>query len=167
MLPSHEPAESVPRSPRPTRARAGRLRSGAVRSAQPLLHGQPGTSRPAGADRGGSAPAPAFSSADDFYRAAPETGDQAKAERDVRPPGGAGLVRLEGICRPHIGILTCCGDHSLVWMPPTRAIAILENPLEEPRPILVALQETESSHELEPVKRERDIRVDSIAMWQE
>jgi hypothetical protein len=54
-----------------------------------------------------------------------------------------------------------------VRVPHPLAIAILEEPLEQLAPVLVAPQEAEPRHQLEPEERERDVGVDRVAMRQQ
>jgi hypothetical protein len=52
-------------------------------------------------------------------------------------------------------------------MPHPLAVAVLEEPLEQLAPVLVAPQETEPRHQLEPVECERDVSVHRIPVRQQ
>lgn len=52
-------------------------------------------------------------------------------------------------------------------MPHAKPIAIVEESLEEPRPVLVASQESETREHLHPDERERDIGIDGISVRQQ
>ena len=77
-------------------------------------------------------------------------------------------TRLERIRGPHEGVRAPRNRvHSLVGMPHPLAVAVLEEPLEQLAPVLVAPQEAEPRHQLEPVQRERDVGIDRIPVRQQ
>src|SRR5262249_20364066 len=123
-------------------------------------------SRPAATGRGAVAPRRPARSSDDLDRAPGQARDEAKAEGDVRPALVAAVLLLERIAGPDEWARALRNGHPLVRMPHAVAATILEEPLEQLGPVLVALEEAHTSHQLQPMERGGHVRVSRVAMRQ-
>src|SRR5690606_26810180 len=96
--------------------------------------------------------------------------DYAEAECYVRADGVGGAVGGQREARPGVGggRAQRRGAAAGAWLfPYTLGVPIAEEALEELRPVLVPLQQTEPGHELEPLERRGDVAVDGIPMREE
>src|SRR4051812_18821222 len=100
-------------------------------------------------------------------RPAGEAGGQTESEGGGGPSGLAIEILLERGRGADEGIRAARRGRPLMWMPHAVAVPVVEEPVEQLRPVLVPAQEAQPRHQLQPVQRRRNVGVHRVAVRQQ
>src|SRR2546423_2050459 len=101
-----------------------------------------------------------------FNFPAEKLSDETDAKGYISPLRFRANPVIERKCRPRPGVRSGRALQSFVRMPNSRAVAVVDEPLKQFHPAFVAAQEVETSHCLEPDKREGYVGLDRVTVRQ-